>query len=165
MRRVLKTLDPQDAKNRDIEYLRQHVLGLCEQMRDQIVEEMENTDNGGDAVQIPYSLIDEWTDGFDSSKIIGEGSFGIVYEGVYNDSQGRVYGRCAVKKVSMKTHLDSCRLRSNVLAYCKKELQVSRLFRSNPFIVKLKGFYFPIGDDLAVSPTEEVRHGRVIPRE
>jgi len=81
---------------------------------------------------LPMELVREWTKDFGGDRLIGEGAFGKVYEGVVADDQAdRMLGRVAVKQLSREVS-------EGVQHHAKRE--INALSRSkHPHIIRLLG--------------------------
>ncbi len=103
---VLKELDPAEAMHHDIPSLRRLVDDRTERFRDEVVAAIEATRVGGEPPNVPNRYLEEWTDGFNATRKLGEGGFGEVFEGIYNDKKGTNMGRIAVKRFAANVELD-----------------------------------------------------------
>ena len=99
---------------------------------------------------IPFSVLEHWTEGFVEGRLVGSGGFGNVYRGEYADNERRLYGRVAVKRVSQElfgagTAFQQQSLQDGAMASMRREIAVLRAFK-HPNIIKLLGFHMPEGD-------------------
>ena len=100
---------------------------------------------------IPFSVLEHWTEGFAEGRLVGSGGFGNVYRGEYADNERRLYGRVAVKRVSQElfgagTAFQQQSLQDGAMASMRREIAVLRAFK-HPNIIKLLGFHMPEGGD------------------
>ena len=100
---------------------------------------------------IPFSVLELWTEGFAEGRLVGSGGFGNVYRGEYADNERRLYGRVAVKRVSQElfgagTAFQQQSLQDGAMASMRREIAVLRAFK-HPNIIKLLGFHMPEGGD------------------
>ena len=100
---------------------------------------------------IPFSLLEQWTEGFAESRLVGSGGFGNVYRGEYADNT-RLYGRVAVKRVNqelvgVESAFQQQSVQGGAVASMRREIAVLHAFK-HPNIIKLLGFHLPEGGDL-----------------
>lgn len=111
--------------------------------------------SGGAPVSLPFSTISSWTDGFNPTKEIGRGSFGLVYEGlvVLEGQQGL---RVAVKKVNAEGIVVSLVLEGrekgpkSFIQAIQREVNVLSAFH-HPNIIRLIGYCLPPNQELRIS--------------
>ena len=101
---------------------------------------------------IPFSLLEQWTEGFAESRLVGSGGFGNVYRGEYADNTRRLYGRVAVKRVNQElvgagSAFQQRSVQDGAMASMRREIAVLRAFK-HPNIIKLLGFHMPEGDHI-----------------
>jgi serine/threonine protein kinase len=119
---------------------------------------IDHSFSSGRPAEIPYEMVKDWTNGFEKSKIIGSGGFGVVYEGtvvIRRNSSGdkhRTY-RWEGTKVAIKTVNPSLLERVSTMPmstgdglerdiHCmiRREINVLSSFHDNPNLIRLIGF-------------------------
>ena len=141
---VLKDIDPHvdEEKNRSVDYLAGLIKAQYEAVRDATVTNMRGALAGSVPPNVPLCFLNEWTDNFAAHRMIGEGSFGQVYQGIYNNENGTLFGHVAVKRLSTNLALGDPAHRGDALASIKRELNTLQ-FMSHPNIIRLMGFSIP----------------------
>ena len=88
---------------------------------------------------LPYGVLQRWTDGFADERKLGEGGFGSVYEGI-----APLTGLLAVKRVSIDVQLllgedERRETAADLVACLQREVKVLRAFR-HPNIIRLYAY-------------------------
>ena len=89
----------------------------------------------GKPVLLPLGLVEEWTESFSEERLVGEGAFGRVYEGVITDghaASGQGLGRLAVKQLSRDVS-------DGVKHHAMREINALSRFK-HPNIIRLLGY-------------------------
>jgi len=94
----------------------------------------------GSPLEIPLDLVKRWTNTFAEERKIGEGAFGQIYEGVFEDGQNQRQARVAIKRLRPEIRLQGDEMEYRAALDCiRREIHVLSKFH-HPNIIRLLGY-------------------------
>ena len=122
--------------------------------KDNVVNALIAAHDGG-PVEVPFSLLQEWSDNFQTK--IGSGSFGDVFRGVYSDSTGTNFGLIAIKRANPKAlirpDVSISEVRRDLRSSVHREILVLSSIR-HPNVIKLLGYSIKADVGVGVGDTD-----------
>eukprot|EP00277_Geminigera_cryophila_P011530 CAMPEP_0179456462 /NCGR_PEP_ID=MMETSP0799-20121207/40252_1 /TAXON_ID=46947 /ORGANISM="Geminigera cryophila, Strain CCMP2564" /LENGTH=185 /DNA_ID=CAMNT_0021256217 /DNA_START=291 /DNA_END=844 /DNA_ORIENTATION=+ len=80
---------------------------------------------GGLPREVPLDLVRRWTNGFSDERKIGEGAFGNVYRGVFEDRQNQLQRQVAIKRLKPEIRLQGDEMEQCAALSCiRREIHV-----------------------------------------
>ena len=90
--------------------------------------------------EVPLDLVRRWTNGFSDERKIGEGAFGNVYRGIFEDRQNLVQRQVAIKRLKPEIRLQGDEMEQRAALSCiRREIHVLSTFY-HPNIIRLLGY-------------------------
>jgi len=110
----------------------------AEQQNDQMMEDLILRE--GPPCEVPSDLVRRWTNMFAEERKIGEGAFGQVYEGVFEDRRNQRQARVAIKRLRPEIRLHGDEMEHGAALDCiRREIHVLSKFY-HPNIIRLLGY-------------------------